>query len=76
MVKELQTKNRHPHGYNFALTWLIENDDCDWVAPLVRDPQCGEAPSVAACLVMDIYRRTEQQLIGDLYRELQKGNRI
>lgn len=71
-MKELQLSHHHPAGYKFAISWLRDNDDCSWVAPYVRDPKGGEAPSVAACLVMDIYRKSEQQVVGDLYRALQK----
>lgn len=50
--------------YADAVRWMVLNDDTHWA----RD----EEPiiSVTACLVADIYARTNEEVIADLRRAL------
>ncbi len=53
-----------PIGYRSALNWIIDNDDCDWLAePII---------SVTACLVADIYNRTNEEVIAELQKAIKK----
>lgn len=47
--------------YKDALAWVIDNDDTEWLDE--NDPI-----SVTACLVADIYGRTEEEVRADLLR--------
>lgn len=46
--------------YSAAIKWLAGNDDTEWLHD--EDP----IPSVATCLVADIYGRTEKEVTYDL----------
>ena len=53
-------------GYKEAIEWLLNNDDMDWI----RDEEYG-SPSVAACLVADIYQAgSTEKVTADLKKKL------
>ncbi|HTI78959.1 MAG TPA: hypothetical protein VL614_00760 [Acetobacteraceae bacterium] len=57
------TKRRSTMSYSRALEWIVDNDDTGWL----DEDGCG-IPSVTACLVADIYDRTEDEVTADLLR--------
>ena len=50
--------------YADALLWIVQNDDIEWL----HGPQAGEFISVTACLIADIYGRTNEEVTADLLR--------
>ena len=50
--------------YQIAIAWIATNDDTDWL--LEDEPII----SVTACLVADLFGRTDAQVIRDLRKEL------
>lgn len=53
-------------GYREAVDWLAGNDDCYWL---------GEAeliPSVAACMIRDLFDVEETKLYADIRRALKR----
>lgn len=58
-------------SFKAAIAWLDENDDTDWV---VDDPQ---TPSVTACLVADMFGKTDSEVLAALFaartKRLQKA---
>ena len=55
--------------YRQAIAWLANNDDTEFV-------ENGGPVSVTACLVADIYRRPEEDVVADLRKYLVKGGMI
>ena len=57
--------------YRDALRWILSNDDTDWLDQ-------GDTPaqfiSVTACLVADIYSRTNEEVAADLLEMREKEN--
>ncbi len=53
--------------YQSAIQWIAENDDTIWLDDI------PSIPSVTACLVADIFQKTEEQVINDIrkYKEKQ-----
>jgi hypothetical protein len=57
-------------SYRRAITWLIENDDTEWVT---ADPQeGGGALSVTAALVADLFGVEDDRVRRDLARMLKE----
>lgn len=55
-------------GYKEALDWLLLNDDNEWLI----DVEYG-SPSVAACLVADIYQGGDtEKVTADLKKKVDK----
>lgn len=54
-------------SYRQAITWIAQNDDTEWVndAPYV-------GPSVTASLVADLFGKTDEQVVADLRRALNR----
>lgn len=59
---------RHALGYQYAIAWIAQNDDTEW---LLDDPDCT-SPSVTACLVADLYGRTTEEVARDLKNWLRR----
>jgi hypothetical protein len=60
-------------GYRFALQWLLDNDDNDWLADKEEEQSPYEHLSVCASLVADIYEKADEQVKADLRRMRAKG---
>ena len=56
-------------SYRRALRWIVENDDTEWLEPDDRRPI---VPSVAAVLVADLFGHSDEKVIRDLQREMNK----
>lgn len=52
--------------YSDAIRWIASYDDTEWVT------ESPEIPSVSACLVADIFNKTEKQVREDIEKELNK----
>jgi hypothetical protein len=50
--------------YAAAIQWMVDNDDTHWAKD--DDPII----SVTACLVADIYGRTNEEVISDLRKSM------
>lgn len=50
--------------YADAISWIAWNDDTEWIAD--EEPSM----SVTACLVADMWGKTKDQVIADLWRAL------
>jgi hypothetical protein len=60
-------------GYREALTWLVENDDTEWVTKDPNDPNDGGgALSVTAALVADMFGVDDERVRKDLARMLKQ----
>ena len=46
--------------YKQAIDWILNNDDTDWVN---NNP---DLPSVTACLVADLFGKTDEQVLDSL----------
>lgn len=55
---------RHAISYKAAIQWMVDNDDTHWA----RDDE--PIISVTACLVADIYGRTNEEVIADLRKAM------
>lgn len=53
-------------SYKSAITWLVNNDDNEWL----RDARYGSV-SVTAALVADLWGKDDNTVAQDLLRELQ-----
>jgi hypothetical protein len=57
-------------SYLKAIRWIALNDDTSWL----DDEVGGEViPSVTSSLVMDVFNKTEREIIRDLRRILEEG---
>ncbi len=54
-------------AYRTAIKWLCDNDDNDWL-----DSPIHGIPSVAACLVADLFGVSEDRVTRDLRAALAK----
>lgn len=54
-------------GYREAVEWIAGNDDCYWLGD--ADP----IPSVATCLVRDLFDVEEAKLYNDIRRALKRA---
>jgi hypothetical protein len=52
--------------YRDAIRWIAENDDTDWI-----ENEHG-IPSVTACLVADLFEKTEEAVTEDIKKALRK----
>jgi hypothetical protein len=66
-TKAMQPRTAIP--YRQAISWLAFLDDTEFV-------ENGDPISITACLVADIYRRTEEEVVADLRKYLVKGGMI
>lgn len=57
-------------SYDDAIAWIIEMDDVEWLP----DYPVSNI-SVTACMVRDIFQKTEEQVIDDLKREQRRYDR-
>lgn len=57
--------------YRDALRWMLLNDDTEW---LDQGDSPSEFISVTACLVADIYGRTNDEAATDLLQMREKEN--
>jgi hypothetical protein len=53
-------------SYRDAIKWLAHNDDNEWL-----DDDYG-LPSVAACLVADLFGAGDEKVKGDIVRQLER----
>ena len=56
-------------SYRRALTWIVENDDTEWLEP---DDDGQVIPSVTASLVADLFGHSDEKVARDLQREMKK----
>lgn len=56
-------------SYRRALTWIVENDDTEWIEP---DDNGQVIPSVTASLVADLFGHSDEKVVRDLQREMRK----
>ena len=65
---------RRVGAYGTAITWIVMNDDNDWLAGEGEDLSL----SVAASLVADVFARTEEEIVRDLRAAMKRfeGTRI
>lgn len=54
-------------GYREAVEWLAGNDDCYWLADTEN-----LIPSVAACMVRDLFDADESKLYRDIRRAVRR----
>lgn len=54
-------------GYREAVDWLAGNDDCYWLA------DAEPIPSVATCMVRDLFNVPSDKLYADLRRALKRA---
>ena len=52
--------------YRDAIAWLATEDDTTWLDQELTDGADEVSPSVAACLVADVFRRPVEVVIADL----------
>lgn len=55
-------------GYKFALQWLLDNDDCNWL-----DDEYGSF-SVTLALVADLFGKSTEAVTADLRKLRDKQN--
>ncbi len=69
--------NTHPNrpvrpSYRRALQWIADNDDNNnWLRTMTDEEMI---PSVTACLVADLFGKTEEAMIRDLRKVLERVN--
>jgi hypothetical protein len=62
--------------YIDAIQWMADNDDTDWVEEYESGgPHGGSHPSVTACMIADLWDKTEQQVYTDLVKALQRNHK-
>lgn len=61
-------------SYHHAIQWMADNDDTEWVNSDDDDP----IMSVTACMVADLFVKTDATVVHDLRKILSKkiGGRI
>lgn len=52
-------------GYAFAIDWVVSNDDTEW---LPTEGRPADPPSVTACLVADLFGKTDAEVQADLLK--------
>ncbi len=56
-------------SYKKAITWMVENDDTEWV-------ENNDPISVTAALVADLFDKTDEKIREDLKKALHKAGRL
>ncbi len=57
-------------SYRRALQWIADNDDNNWLRTMTDEEII---PLVTACLVADLFGKTEEAMVRDLRRGMEKS---
>ncbi len=56
-------------SYRTAIEWMVFNDDTEWVH------EVGSPIAVTACLVADLFKKTDEEVRRDLINALKRHGR-
>lgn len=70
MAAKQKRQYRGAIPYKDAIQWMLDNDDILWLTEHDFEESGEPLISVTACLVADIYGRTNEEVIKDMLEQI------